>query len=265
MNDTSASSDKARQPYHYAVAHETADRPASPLVGLTTYREQASWGVWSEPADLLPASYADGVQRAGGVPVLLPPMDPDMAPAALDAVHGLLIAGGPDVDPAQYGAERDPATGPPRPGRDAWELALVHEALTRDLPVLAVCRGMQVLNVALGGDLRQHLPDELGTDVHCPTAGVHGRHAVLLSAGSTLHSVLGDRAEVATYHHQGVGRLGTGLVATGWTDDGVVEGIELSGQRWMLGVQWHPEAFAGEPLFAAFVAACLAYRSAAVS
>ncbi|HEY8302276.1 MAG TPA: gamma-glutamyl-gamma-aminobutyrate hydrolase family protein [Jatrophihabitans sp.] len=247
------------------MAHETADRPVAPLVGLTTYREHASWGVWSEPADLLPATYADGVRRAGGVPVLLPPVDPDVAEIALDVVHGLLVAGGPDVDPARYGAERDTATGPPRPARDAWELALVRAAIARDLPVLAVCRGMQVLNVALGGDLRQHLPDELGTDLHCPTVGVHGRHAVVLAAGSVLHAVLGERAEVATYHHQGVGRLGTGLVATGFAEDGIVEGVELSGQQWVLGVQWHPEAFAGEPLFEAFLAACLSYRGAGVA
>lgn len=236
-----------------------------PLVGLTTYREQASWGVWSEPADLLPATYAAGVRAAGGVAVLLPSGDPETAEVALDAVHGLLIAGGPDVDPDRYGAARATATGPARPERDVWELALVRAALARDLPVLAVCRGMQVLNVALGGDLRQHLPDEVGSDLHCPTVGVHGRHRVALAAGSTLHAVLGDEAEVATYHHQGLGRLGAGLTATGWTDDGVVEGVELDQRRWVVGVQWHPEAFAGEPIFAAFVAACVAYRSAVVT
>ncbi len=235
-----------------------------PLVGLTTYREQASWGVWTEPADLLPATYAAGVRAAGGVAVMLPTDVPDSAESVLDAVHGVLIAGGPDVDPARYGAARDVATGPPRSDRDVWELALVHAALARDVPVLAVCRGMQVLNVALGGELRQHLPDELGTDLHCPTVGVHGRHRVALAAGSTLHATLGDDTEVATYHHQGVGRLGDGLVATGWAEDGVVEGVELENRRWVVGVQWHPEAFAGEPIFAAFVAACLAYRSTAV-
>lgn len=262
MNAANVAADMARQPYHCAVAHETADPPAPPLIGLTTYREPASWGVWAEPADLLPATYADGVRQAGGMPVLLPPADPRVAEVAADALHGLLVAGGPDIDPTRYGAERDAATGPPRLARDAWELALVHDAIARDLPVLGVCRGMQVLNVALGGDLRQHLPDQVGTDLHCPTVGVHGRHEVALSPDSTLHAVLGDRVEVATYHHQAVGRLGAGLVATGWTDDGVVEGIELAGRRWVLGVQWHPEAFAGEPLFAAFVAACLAYRTA---
>jgi putative glutamine amidotransferase len=171
-----------------------------------------------------------------------------------------LLAGGPDVDPVEYGATRDAATGAPRPDRDRWELALARAALARDLPVLAVCRGMQVLNVALGGDLRQHLPADLGTDLHCPTVGAHGRHDVTVAAGSTLHAVLGDAAAVATYHHQGVARLGTGLVATAWADDDVIEAVELPGHSWVLGVQWHPEAFAGEPLFAAFVAACLSRR-----
>lgn len=236
-----------------------------PLVGLTTYREQASWGVWSEPADLLPATYAAAVRTAGAVAVLLPSGPADHAGYALDAVHGLLVAGGPDVEPGRYGAARDVATGPARPERDEWELALVRAAIARDLPVLAVCRGMQVLNVALGGGLLQHLPDEVGSDLHCPTVGVHGRHRVALAAGSTLHAVLGAEAEVATYHHQGVGRLGAGLVATGWADDGVVEGIELDHRQWVVGVQWHPEAYAGEPIFAAFAAACLAYRSSAVT
>lgn len=235
-----------------------------PLIGLTTYREHASWGVWSEAADLLPASYAAGVRTAGGVALMLPTGPPETADYALDAVHGLLIAGGPDVDPMRYGAPRDAATGEPRPNRDEWELALARAAIARDLPLLAVCRGMQVLNVALGGELRQHLPDELGSDLHCPTVGVHGRHRVALATGSTLHAVLGDDTEVATYHHQGVARLGEGLTATGWADDGVIEGVELAQRRWVVGVQWHPEAFAGEPIFAAFVAACLAYRAAAV-
>lgn len=235
---------------------------APPRIGLTTYRETASWGVWSEPADLLPATYAAGVRAAGGVALLLPSGDPAYAGDALDAVHGLVLAGGPDVDPAEYQAARDAATGPARPERDAWELALVRAALARDLPLLGICRGMQVLNVALGGDLVQHLPDAVGATLHCPTVGVHGRHTVMLAAGSALHAVLGDTAEVATYHHQAVARLGADLVATGWADDGVVEAIELPNRTWVAGVQWHPEAFAGEPLFAAFVAACLAYRSA---
>lgn len=234
---------------------------APPRIGLTTYREPASWGVWSEPADLLPASYAAGVRTAGGVALLLPSGPAETAGVALDAVDGLLLAGGPDVAPAAYGAEPDPATGEPRLDRDSWEIALVHAAIARDLPVLAVCRGMQVLNVALGGDLSQHLPDEVGTDLHCPTVGVHGRHDVAVAAGTTLHAVVGDDAQVATYHHQGLRRIGGGLVATAWAEDGVVEAVERPESTWLVGVQWHPEAFAGEPLFAAFVAACLEYST----
>jgi putative glutamine amidotransferase len=231
-----------------------------PRVGLTTYREPASWGVWSEPADLLPATYAAEVRAAGGVAMLLPPDAPEAAEVALDGVHGLVLAGGADVDPARYGAPRDPATGPARPDRDDWELALTRAALARDLPLLAVCRGMQVLNIATGGDLRQHLPDDVGTNVHCPTVGVHGRHHVNFAEGSVVARVFAGATEVATYHHQGVDRLGQGLVATGWADDGVVEALELTSSAWVVGVQWHPEAFAGEPLFAAFVAACRAHR-----
>jgi putative glutamine amidotransferase len=237
----------------------------APRIGLTTYREPAAWGVWSEPADLLPASYAAGVRAAGGVALLLPPGDASTADVVLDGVHGLLLAGGADVDPARYGADRHDATGPPRTDRDEWELALARKAILRDLPVLAVCRGMQVLNVALGGDLRQHLPDDVGSDLHCPTVGVHGRHAVALAGGSALAGVFGERAEVATYHHQSVDRLGTDLVPTGWADDGVVEAVELPGRTWVVGVQWHPEAHAGEGLFAAFVAACAASVSARAS
>ena len=227
-----------------------------PRIGLTTYRERAAWGAWDLPADLLPAMYAEGIQQAGGAAVLLPPGPADTVSAVLDGVHGLLISGGADVDPTQYGARRDQATQPPRPDRDAWELALVARALAADLAVLAVCRGMQVLNVALGGDLVQDLPGAVGSDVHCPTAGVHGRHAVAMAAGSRLAGVLGDRAEVATYHHQAVDRLGTDLTATAWAEDGVVEAVEMAGRSWVFGVQWHPEAFDGAALFAAFVNVC---------
>jgi gamma-glutamyl-gamma-aminobutyrate hydrolase PuuD len=131
------------------------------------------------------------------------------------------------------------------------------------MPVLAICRGMQVLNVALGGTLAQHLPDTVGSDLHCPTTGVHGRHEVNLMAGTMIHRVFGDRAEVATYHHQGVEKLADGLVATGWADDGVIEAVERPGRGWVVGVQWHPEVIAGAPLFRTFVDACRvdAYRS----
>lgn len=240
-----------RPPYHCDVPEHSA-----PRIGLTTYREPAAWGVWQEPADLLPANYAEGVRIAGGVAMLLPPGDISLVGAALDGLDGLLLAGGADVDPARYGAARAEATGPERADRDEWELALCAAAIERDLPVLAVCRGMQVLNVALGGTLQQHLPDVVGTELHCPTIGAHGRHDVRTASGSALAGMIGERAAVATYHHQSVDRLGDGLNPTGWTEDGVVEAVELVGRSWVIGVQWHPEVFGGAPLFEAFVRAC---------
>jgi putative glutamine amidotransferase len=253
-----------RRPYHCAVPSNVARDGRPPRIGLTTYREPAKWGVWDEPAELLPATYSAGVRDAGAVPVLLPPGAPDTADVALDAVHALLLAGGADVDPARYGADRHLATGPARPDRDEWELALARAALARDLPVLAVCRGMQVLNVALGGSLTQHLPDAVGTELHCPTVGVHGRHDVRLADGSLLGDVFGGQTVVATYHHQSVDRLGAGLVPAAWAEDGVVEAVELSGRAWVVGVQWHPEALYGAPLFDAFVTACRAQTTARV-
>lgn len=227
-----------------------------PRIGATTYREPAKWGVWDEPADLLPTTYARAIETAGGLPVLLPPSAAELAPDAIGGVHGLLLAGGADVAPEQYGAPRDVQTGPPRADRDEWELALVHAALARDVPVLAICRGMQVLNVALGGDLIQHLPDAVGTELHCPTVGRHGRHPVDVAPGSRLAAIVGPRAEIATYHHQAVRTLGAGLRPTAWAGDGVVEAVELADRSWVQAVQWHPEAHDGDALFAAFVAAC---------
>jgi len=229
-----------------------------PRVGATTYREPARWGVWDEPADLLPAAYAHAIDAAGGLPVLLPPVAAEFADTALDGVHGLLLAGGADVAPERYNAPRDEKTGPARNDRDEWEIALAHAALARDLPVLAVCRGMQVLNVALGGDLIQHLPDEVGTDVHCPVVGEHGRHSVEVAEGTTLAAIIGGRADIATYHHQAIRTLGAGLTATAWAADAVIEAVQLAGHTWVHGVQWHPEAHEGQALFAAFVAACRA-------
>jgi putative glutamine amidotransferase len=240
-----------------------------PRVGLTTYREPAVFGVWSEPADLLPVTYSDAIHAAGGVPMMLPPaiVDRDLelaAQAALDGVHGLVLTGGADVDPARYEAAREDHTGPPRSDRDAWEIALVVVALQRDMPVLGVCRGMQVLAVALGGTLVQHLPDVVGNDSHSPTVGVHGRHEVRLADGSRISEWLGSRTEVATYHHQAVDRLPDALEANGWSEDGTVEAFEVCDHYWAIGVQWHPEVHDGLALFSAFVAACASWRAAAV-
>jgi gamma-glutamyl-gamma-aminobutyrate hydrolase PuuD len=255
----------ARPTYHSAVSAQPGFDPP-PRIGLTTYRESAAWGVWTESADLLPASYADSVAASGAIAMLLPPADvdgPGGAEAALDGLHGLVLTGGPDVDPERYGAARDPHTGPPRPDRDGWETALVRAAIDREMPVLAICRGMQVLNVALGGNLLQHLPATVGTETHSPTVGAHGRHDVRLEADSKIGALLGPGATVATYHHQAVDRLGAGLVATGWAEDGTVEAVELDAPGWVVGVQWHPEVYDGARLFAGLRSASEAYRAVA--
>jgi gamma-glutamyl-gamma-aminobutyrate hydrolase PuuD len=231
-------------------------------IGLTTYREPAAWGVWNEPADLLPVTYSDVVHTVGGLPLLLPPVaanlgsTSDLVECALDAVDGLLLAGGADVAPARYGALRHPSTGDPRPDRDEWELALTRAAIQRGMPVLGVCRGMQVLAVALGGTLLQHLPDATGTDEHCRVVGVHGRHVVRVSPASRLGTAIGPRVEVATYHHQAVDRLPEPLIATAWADDGTIEACEATDGSWTVGVQWHPEVYDETGVVATFVAAC---------
>ncbi|MDT9684126.1 gamma-glutamyl-gamma-aminobutyrate hydrolase family protein [Streptomyces sp. TRM76323] len=205
-----------------------------PLIGVTTYLDSARWGVWELPAALLPAAYPRLVQAAGGLAALLPPDGPDAAPAAVARLDGLVLAGGADVEPVRYGAARDPRTGPPAPERDAWELALVGAALAAGVPVLGVCRGMQLLNVALGGTLLQHL------EGHTAGVGRLGRHVVEPVPGTRCESLVPEAAEVPTYHHQAVERLGAGLVPSAYAGDGTVEAVELPG-RWVLGVQWHPE------------------------
>ncbi|MER7579713.1 gamma-glutamyl-gamma-aminobutyrate hydrolase family protein [Kitasatospora sp. NPDC097691] len=229
----------------------TRDDRRRPLIGITSYQDDAAWSVWNQRASLVPQTYVDAVVRAGGTPVLLPPQ-PGGADHLLDALDGLVLAGGPDVDPARYAADADPRTGPPHHARDGWESALLHTALTRDLPVLGVCRGMQLLNVELGGTLLQHLPD--GSHQTVPARYV--RHRVTLVADSRLADVLGPTAEVSCYHHQAVDRLGAGLQVTARSADGTVEALELAGHRFALGVQWHPETNPDDlRLFQALVAA----------
>jgi len=225
-------------------------------IGITTYREQARWGLWDTAADVQFTLYADAIMQAGGLPLLLPPVDPALAAAAVAAVDGVLLSGGADVDPAVYGAIRSPHTGPAQPHRDAWELALARAAVDQQRPLLGVCRGMQVLDVALGGTLEQHLPDVVGHTGHAPVAGQFGRHEVRFAPDSRLGALLGERIVIATHHHQAVRTLGAGLVATGWADDGTVEAIELAGADWVVGVQWHPEAYEGAALLAGFTVAC---------
>lgn len=207
-----------------------------PLIGVSTYLEAgARWGVWELEAALLPVGYPRLVQAAGGLAVMLPPDDPAHAASAVARLDGLVIAGGPDVDPVHYDAERSPRTGPPAPERDAWELALIRAALAAGTPLLGICRGMQLLNVALGGTLVQHI------DGHVKDVGVFGRHEVTPVAGSRYGVLAPEPCAVPTYHHQAVERLGEGLTVSAHASDGTVEAIELPGPAWVLGVQWHPE------------------------
>jgi putative glutamine amidotransferase len=225
-----------------------------PLIGLSTYREQARWGVWDQPADLLPTTYADAVERAGGVPVLLPPLDPTTAAAAMARLDGLVVTGGADVDPGRYGAEPHPQTVTWRTDRDAWELALLDAADSRGLPVLGICRGMQVMAVHGGGSLIQHLPDAVGHETHSPGGPEFGDVDVRTGEGTRLRMLVGERAGVACHHHQAVAEH-PGFTVAASAEDGTVEAIEAPGDRFVVAVQWHPETRADAGLFAGLVAA----------
>jgi gamma-glutamyl-gamma-aminobutyrate hydrolase PuuD len=232
---------------------------AKPLIGITTYVEPAAWGAWQLDAALVPYDYVRALEGAGARVVLVPP-SPDGVEETLDALDGILFSGGPDLDPAAYGAEAHPETNGVRPDRDAGELALLEGALERDMPVLAVCRGVQVLNVARGGDLVQHLPDVIGSESHRETKGAFSEHPVRIEDASRLGKVLGEHAPVMSSHHQGVGQVGEGLRPVAWADDGTVEGLEDPEKRFALGVLWHPEAGEDMKLFEALVAESRAYR-----
>jgi len=230
-----------------------------PIIGLCTALERARWSVWDVEAVLLPRNYVDAVQRAGGIALLLPPdpaavEDPDRL---LDLVDGLLLAGGADMDPSTYGAEPHPLTVGTVPERDAFELALARRAMERDLPFLGICRGMQVMNVARGGTLNQHLPDDYGHEDHRRAVGTfdNADHDVRLASGSLVSRVAREPVHgTKSHHHQGVERVGDGLTVTGWaTLDELPEALEVPGNRFALGVQWHPEADETSPLIAALV------------
>jgi putative glutamine amidotransferase len=229
----------------------------APVVGISTYLEaDARWRAWALPAALLPAAYHAMVQRAGGRAVLLPP-DPDPAAAAelVARLDGLVVAGGPDIAPERYAAPRDPRTDPPAHARDAWELALLRAALAAGVPYLGICRGMQLLNVALGGTLHQHLPPAAGHSG--PVPGTFGAHPVRPVPGTRCAAAVPAPATVPTYHHQAVARLGTGLTASAHaTADGTIEAVELPGPSFVLGVQWHPEMGEEDGVIRAFLSAC---------
>jgi putative glutamine amidotransferase len=232
---------------------------ARPLIGITAYVEPAKWGAWEVPAALVPQTYVEAIERSGGRALLVPP-SAEGVEETLDALDGLVFSGGADLDPSTYGQEPHPETNGTRPDRDRGELALLAAALERDMPVLAVCRGSQVLNVALGGDLVQHLPDVLGDERHKHTPGVFGDHDVSVDPASKVGGLLGDRAPVKSHHHQGYGKLGAGLREVAWADDGTVEALEDPGKRFAVGVLWHPEAGEDAALFEALVEQARAYR-----
>ena len=214
-----------------------------PLIGVSAAIERAHYGAWDVEATLLPRSYARAAYAAGGIPVLLPPGPVEGTDELLRRLDGLILAGGADIDPASYGAEPDPRTGETWPERDAFELALARGALESDVPLLGLCRGMQLLNVARGGTLIQDLAPVVGDERHRPTPGTFAEHEVRLEPGSLAARAVGaERLVVKSHHHQGVDRLGDGVVATGWAEpDGLVEAIEVPDRRYVLGVLWHPE------------------------
>lgn len=230
-----------------------------PLIGLSCYREPARWGVWDAPADLLPAVYARAIEAVGGVPVLLPPAQhPEHAAAAVAArLDGLVVSGGADVDPRRYGQDPHPRTLSWREDRDAWELALLDAAEERGLPVLGVCRGMQLMAVRAGGSLDQHTPDVVGHEQHNPGGDAFGDVDVRLVPGSLLAGLVGDSLAVHCHHHQSV-REHPGFDAAAHAADGTVEAIEHRGDRFVVGVQWHPEMTHDAGLFRALVRAASA-------
>lgn len=212
-----------------------------PRIGLTTYVEDARWGVWDRPAAVLPHSYVAAVLAAGGLPILLPASPTAAARRAVEGLDALILTGGADV------AEQ--------PERDRWEMALLQDALDVDLPLLAICRGVQVLNVALGGTLHPHLPDVVGHDGHRPSPAVLGTTDVMFAPDSAVAAILGPEAKVPCYHHQALKRIGAGIEVVGRAGDDTVEAVEVPGPRFVIGVQWHPEDGDDPRLFDALVAA----------
>jgi putative glutamine amidotransferase len=254
----------------------TGTTGTAPLVGISSYAEPARWGPWRLPCALLPLAYAEQVAAAGGVPVLLPPLPGETA--AVGRLDAVILSGGGDLDPAGYGAPPHPETTRVQPERDRAELNLLAAALAARLPVLAICRGLQLVNTSRGGTLQQHLPDAGG---HRAAPGTFGTHRVRVAPGSRLASLLGPPADggerwldVPTAHHQAIDRLGDGLVATAWAADGTIEAVELAGaerrsggsggspprastgrDQFLIAVQWHPEQGTDPRLFQALLAA----------
>jgi len=234
---------------------------ARPLIGITTYVTPAKWSYWELEAALIPVEYVRAVERAGGRALLVPPSE-DGVEETLGALDGLVFSGGSDLDPELYGQELHPETKGVLEERDRAELTLLQAALERDMPVLAVCRGSQILNVGLGGDLVQHLPDVVGDERHKHTPGAFADHDVTVEAGTRLGSLLGDQTPVKSHHHQGIGRIGEGLRVAAHAEDGTVEAVEDPGRRFALGVLWHPEAGDDARLFEELVREASQYHAA---
>jgi gamma-glutamyl-gamma-aminobutyrate hydrolase PuuD len=231
-----------------------------PLIGITALTEHARFGVWELHASLVPLAYVEAVERAGGRPLLVPPSE-EGVDETLTALDGLVFSGGSDLDPVVYGADPHPETQGVRPERDRAEIVLLQAAIACDLPILAICRGSQVLNVALGGDLEQHVPEVVGHDGHRQVPGIFSEHDVEVLAETRLHDLLGSDAAIHSHHHQGYRRLGSGLRAAARAADGTVEAIEDASHRFVLGVLWHPEEGDDRRLFEALVDEARAYRA----
>jgi putative glutamine amidotransferase len=244
------------------------DQPR-PTIGICAALEYARWGVWDRRAVLLPHEYIVAIQRGGGLALMVPPDArlEENPGELLDLVDGLVLAGGSDIDPGTYGDDPHPATNGTVPERDRAEVALARAAVARGMPVLGICRGMQLLNVAFGGTLNQHLPEEIGHEEHRrhPGSFDDSDHDVELLAGSLAATAAGEELHaVKSHHHQGVAEIGEGLAVTGFsTLDRIPEAIEAPSKRFVLGVQWHPEADERSRLIAALVAAAHAFRAAA--
>jgi putative glutamine amidotransferase len=235
----------------------------APLIGVTTYLERAQQGVWDVRAAFLPEQYLTGVTATGGIALLLPPQDPDAADAAVAGLDGLILSGGADVAPELYGAQRHPLTDPARADRDAWELALFRAAERRRMPVLAICRGLQLVNVARGGTLQQHLPESLGTERYRLGGGVFAENDIEVAEDTALAEVLGaGEVRVHSYHHQGIDRLGDGLVPAARSEDGLVQAFVDTAAGHVVGIQWHPEENAEDRrLFADLVSQARAFAA----
>jgi putative glutamine amidotransferase len=239
-----------------------------PTIGITPTLVQAQWGVWDRPASLLPHEYRRAIQRAGGLTLVVPP-DPELEQnpdQILDLLDGLVLSGGNDIDPACYGADPHPETGAPVPERDRTELVLARRAVERDMPVLGICRGMQVLNVAFGGTLIQHLPDEVGHGDHRLNPGTFdgSEHDVRLDPGSLAARAAGEELHgIKSHHHQGVAVVAPDLRVTGRsTLDDLPEAVEAPDRTFVLGVQWHPEADGNSRVIETFVEQARSYHSA---